>query len=60
MQETNPMCAMLHVEQVLNSSVGTVALFEYARTDGIAVVNAGLLGEALLLRFAVLLYIQFF
>lgn len=54
------MCAMQHVEQVLNSSVGTVALFEYARTDGIAVVNAGLLGEALLLRFSVLLCIQFF
>lgn len=60
MQERNPICAMQHVKQVLNSSVGTVALFEDARTDGIAVVNVGLLGEALLLRFAVFLCIEFF
>lgn len=54
------MCAMQHVKQILNSSVGTITLFENARTDGIAVVNVGLLGEALLLRFAVLLCTEFF
>lgn len=46
------MCAMQHVKQGLNCSVGTVTLFKDAETGGIAVVNVGLLGEALLLRFA--------
>lgn len=52
------MRAMQRIKQVLNSSVGRVTLFNNARTDGIAVVNVGLLGEALLLRFAVLLCVE--
>lgn len=53
------MCAMQHVKQVLNSSVGTVTLFKDSGTDSIAIVNVGLLGEPLLLRFAVLLCVEY-
>lgn len=52
------MCAMQHVKQVLNSSVGTVTLSKDSGTGGVAVVNIGLLGEALFLRFAVLLCVE--
>lgn len=58
MQERNPMCAMQHINQVLNSSVGTVTLFKDSGTGGIAVVSIGLLGEALLLRFVALLCVE--
>lgn len=52
------MSAMQHINQVLNSSVGTVTLFKDSGTGGIAVVSIGLLGETLLLRFAALLCVE--